>query len=341
MSASPQSRPETTVVPTDSVLIFTSCDLPPAIPEHALVSPILRAADIRRPEKKTTEEADTKPIYVFLDLETTGLGKSCQITQIGAIHAPPDLVGRDASGVVDLEPDCVGVVQPTFDCLVKPSIPIGERAAEITGITDETVQDAEPFKIVGAQFFQWLDRLVRAGHTGDSEEADDDSDRDRQLRRVALVAYNGLGFDFPTLVREAQRSGVDVSAFDDVRLVDPLRWVRRSLPNLGTKRSVRGRPSYKLGDVHHYLLQEPIESAHTALADAYALKAVCLHPTFLGCLHLSEEVPTWGQLRARISGGDRARKRPLKVSSTRPSGLKRRKIGHHGKFKGISIKSSS
>ena len=107
-----------------------------------------------------------RPLVIF-DLETTGVNPEVdQITQYAFKRINPD-------GTVDV-----------IKSLVKPSIPISPGAAEVTGISDETVKDALPFK---EHLKEICDFILEPG--------------------TILAGYNIRGFDVPLLVNEINRAG--------------------------------------------------------------------------------------------------------------------------------------
>lgn len=58
--------------------------------------------------------------FLILDTETTGLSKTDEVVQIGIINKAGKVL---------------------FDGLIKPSVPIGQRAAEVHGISEDDVAD--------------------------------------------------------------------------------------------------------------------------------------------------------------------------------------------------------
>ena len=85
--------------------------------------------------------------YVAIDLETTGIGaKREKITEIGMVK------------VVD------GVVVDTFHRMVNPYRAIPERIVELTGITDEMVQDAPGIETVLPQVLEFCEGFPLLGH---------------------------------------------------------------------------------------------------------------------------------------------------------------------------------
>jgi DNA polymerase III subunit epsilon len=128
-------------------------------------------------QEKSTEWAQSileKDNWCILDTETTGLGGSAQIVQIGVITSS-NLEG--------------------WQVYVKPTIPISEAASQIHGITDEDVKDALPFEVV----FLDLWKLTKNG-----DLIIYNADFDTALIRQSLRA-RGYQIAFPTSDRRGCR----------------------------------------------------------------------------------------------------------------------------------------
>lgn len=93
---------------------------------------------------KRTDPSSTS--FVAFDTETTGLGRDVQITDIGAVR------------VVD------GEIVERFQMYANPGRPISKRVAELTGITDADVADAEPCANVAAAFREFAGDALLVGH---------------------------------------------------------------------------------------------------------------------------------------------------------------------------------
>ena len=84
--------------------------------------------------------------YVVLDLEMTGLSaKTDQIIEIGAVKIKDNQI-------VD-----------TFECLVNPNCKIPTRVVELTGITDEMVQDGWDKDFAMKQLLSFIDGNILVG----------------------------------------------------------------------------------------------------------------------------------------------------------------------------------
>ena len=85
--------------------------------------------------------------YLAFDVETTGLSpESDEIIEIGALKVQD------------------GKVCDRFITFVKPSEPVSERITEITGITNEMLQDAAPKEKVIPAFLDFCGDEVLIGH---------------------------------------------------------------------------------------------------------------------------------------------------------------------------------
>ena len=184
--------------------------------------------------------------FLFFDLETTGL--SITNDQITQIGAS----------------FCSA---RTFESFVKPTRTIHKQSSEKTGIYAHHVADADAFPLVWAKFLAWVEE----------EEKKEDA-------HIILVAYNGNGFDFPLLTNELKRYGLPLPS--SWSLLDPLVWARRFVDESCLLRKNTGACSFVLNDVHCALFGSHIVKAHTALADTVALRKVCEHAEFKGCLHV-------------------------------------------------------
>ncbi|WP_165215117.1 exonuclease domain-containing protein [Schaalia sp. ZJ1691] len=133
--------------------------------------------------------------WVILDIETTGLGIDCAITEIGAVH----VVGAQE--------------QDSFHSLVNPGVAIPAVITRLTGITDATVASAPPIEDVLPAFVTWLSSLINEDEPASSSP-------------LTLVAHNAP-FDMGFLTRAARQVGVD---WPTLPVVDTLALARTFLP---------------------------------------------------------------------------------------------------------------
>ncbi len=152
---------------------------------------------------------------VFFDIEATGLDiQADRIIEIACVRLLPDGQRR------------------TFESLVNPSRPIPEIVTELTGISDEDVEDQPGFSEIAMSLTMLL------------EDAD-------------LAGYNALGFDVPMLFEEFARVGRPLPGPEDQVVIDALDILR--------KNEVR-----TLEWTHNYYFGSGLPDAHRALADVIA-----------------------------------------------------------------------
>ena len=149
---------------------------------------------------------------VIFDLETTGLSPtSNEIIEIGAIYF------KD------------GVAVDKFSRLVKPICSIPSKITQLTGITNEMVENEDNIKDVLPEFYDFC-------------------------KDYPLVAYN-LPFDSSFLINKGNDLGIDFM-LDGNRLgMDALEVARRCFPNM----------SHKLTDMIDYLKIQ-IDTSHRAFS---------------------------------------------------------------------------
>jgi DNA polymerase III alpha subunit (gram-positive type) len=192
-----------------------------------------------------------KPKEVFFDLETTGLDPhKDRIIEMTFIYQ------KNGS-----------ILPMMYSKLVKIQGGVPKDVAEITGINDSMLQrDGESIELVFSGLKTWLKQI------------------NPENCSVALLAYNGHGFDVPFLIHELRRSAMDpLGFFTQTHVVwfpDPLVYIRDWVNQKHRKsfvfyRNIKGKISFKLADIHLALLGEPIMDAHRAVSDTKALMAIC------------------------------------------------------------------
>jgi len=156
-----------------------------------------------------------RPIYY--DTETTGLSPvNDRIIEIAAFDP---------------------VQNRQYTELVNPQIPISEESIAICNITNEMVQDASTFEVVGKKFLEFC--------SGD----------------VVLIAHNNDSFDKPFLENEFKRANLEMPSF---AFIDTLKWARRYRADL---------PRHALQYLRQmYGIEE--NEAHRALNDVVILHQV-------------------------------------------------------------------
>ncbi len=159
----------------------------------------------------------SKATFVVLDLETTGASPSvgAGITEIGAIK----VMG--------------GLVLEEFSTFVNPLTPIPSYITDLTGITDEMVQDAPVISDALPDFIHFL---------GDPDD-------------VMLVAHNSP-FDMGFLQAAADANEI---AWPDFRVIDTVKFARLVIPRDEIL-------NYKLGTLAAFFETEQ-SPTHRALDD--------------------------------------------------------------------------
>lgn len=164
------------------------------------------------------QDGDWNQSFVVFDLETTGLSpQNDRITEIGAV-------------VVEQ-----GKITEEYDAFVNPGMHIPEKITQLTGITDEMVQDAPGQEESLRTFLKFVNGRI-------------------------LVAHNAHGFDIRFLAAAAERYGI---AFD-ATYIDTLPLAQSLYLNLS---------SYKLNHIGKHL-EIPAFNHHRACDDARALAQI-------------------------------------------------------------------
>ncbi|MBP3431854.1 MAG: ribonuclease H-like domain-containing protein [Clostridia bacterium] len=170
-------------------------------------------------KRKYNNKIMNNAIVVF-DIETTGLDPtSDEITEIGAVKL------EDGNAV------------EKFSTFVKPTKKIPREVSELTGITNEMVENAPSIEYVIKDFYDFTRGCVICGH-------------------------NAVDFDFKFIKREGDVLGLE---FDNM-IIDTLKEAR------GSRLKVS---NYKLGTVCK-ALGISLEGAHRAWNDAFATAQVLL-----------------------------------------------------------------
>jgi len=156
---------------------------------------------------------------VAVDVECTDFSNEARIFEIGA---------------AGFEFDGLSVNYTEFSSLVNPHIKIPIKVIELTGITDEMVENAPEDEVVFAQFEKWLDGLK-------------------------VMTMHNSKFDNRILRHNFHRVGLDFNPWD--------KHIRCTLEM--SKSARLPLTSMKLGDVANHFGYKN-EQAHRALADALA-----------------------------------------------------------------------
>jgi DNA polymerase III epsilon subunit-like protein len=120
-------------------------------------------------------------LYVLFDLETTGGSRTDdEIIEIAAMV---------------LGPDGIFLEDGSFDALVKPTKQVTTFITSLTGITNEMVAGAPPFRWVINEFFEFVQGLC----------SNFSSTTSTSIEKVVFVAHNGRVFDVPFLLRSLEK----------------------------------------------------------------------------------------------------------------------------------------
>lgn len=122
-------------------------------------SPVTSEVTSVKPDTMTLEEMAkddcwcnnySVPCYIAYDLETTGLNaETCEIIEIAAVKV-------EYHQVVD-----------TFQELVKPKKKIPQRITDITGITNEMVENCRSIEEVLPDFIKFIEKYPMVAHNAD------------------------------------------------------------------------------------------------------------------------------------------------------------------------------
>lgn len=133
-----------------------------------------------------------------------------------------------------------------FQSFVNPQMYIPPHSSKLHHIHNRDVEDAPPWPRVLSNFISEM-------------EIDDET---------CLVAHNSKWFDEIVLKRCSMETGSLGLLPQGVVFWDTLLYMRANYPDM---------PSYRLGDLHEFFFDEPIENAHRADADVEALMRVFQH----------------------------------------------------------------
>ena len=163
---------------------------------------------------------------IVFDIETTGLSRDLdRITEIGAVKL-------NNMEVVD-----------RFQTFVNPERPIPANITELTGITDEMVEDAPSEKEALEKFIAFAGKGVLVAHNADF---------DTSFIKIAC-ARQGLTYD--------------------IRYADTLKLARAALPHLKNFKLDTVAKEFKLGDFNH----------HRAIDDAEMLSKIFISLVNVSC----------------------------------------------------------
>ncbi|XP_018667031.2 uncharacterized protein LOC108949427 [Ciona intestinalis] len=189
--------------------------------------------------------------YIFLDLETTGLVNP-QITEFCmiAVHAN-SLKGSAKIKTPRVIDKLVAVVDPLTQ--------IQQRASEITGLTNRSIENNHklPFD---SEFCFAIKHFIC-----------------RQCGPVCLVSHNGAKFDFP-IFRNSIQKLIDPSHLGQIFCADTLVGLKQlNQKEKGSNFNNRSfKPSFKLIDVYTRCCGDLMFSWHSAESDSLALMQITM-----------------------------------------------------------------
>ncbi len=174
------------------------------------------------PTKKTSEHLLSDTIFCIVDLETTGASASTgnAITEIGAVKVK----GGDVIG--------------EFETFVNPKIPLPEYITDLTGITDEMLEDAPTITEIFNSFLEFIEEGVK---------------RDE---KIVMVAHNApFDLSFLKVAAESVKT-----PWPNYSVLDTVQLARKTVDKYEVG-------NYKLGNLANYFNTE-VSPTHRALDDA-------------------------------------------------------------------------
>ena len=196
--------------------------------------------------------------FIFLDMETTGLQKPVEITEISMIAVQRKLILKSS------ETKTIPRILDKFTACVRPAKEIECFASSMTGLSNEDLENRKGFDIE-------LGKMVQSFVM-------------RQPQPACLIAHNGDTFDFRILVSHLQTVGLRLP--DSVECSDSLKAFRKQhMENEEDSNCVDGvisrgkrkRFSHSLTNLYHTFVGGEFENAHRAEGDALALLKLVIH----------------------------------------------------------------
>ena len=192
--------------------------------------------------------------YVLFDLETTGGSRT-----------DDDIIELAA---MILGPDGIALEDGSFDSLIRPTKDVSTFIASLTGISNDMVQSAPNFSVVGVDFFLFIDDVVKNFSSASSTT----------IEKIILVAHNARVFDVPFLMRSLHRHNLH-HLWDDNRYgwtIDTLQIARCIFQNPATRKPT----NMKLGTLFQFVTGNEMETCHRAMSDVKALYAIFRNDLF-------------------------------------------------------------
>jgi DNA polymerase III epsilon subunit-like protein len=187
-------------------------------------------------------------IYVVFDLETTGRQRQ------------KDEIIELAACVLD--PNGIQIEDAVFVEYVKPTSAIPTFITSLTSITNEDVNDADGFAVVGDAFVRFMKQC-----------ADEFCATEATIEHVILVGHNSKVFDIPFLVEQLCRYQMADAFLGDKRFglgLDTLKISREAV-----KRTNLGIPTaYNLSALFQFVTGTIPPTWHRAMADVKATSTI-------------------------------------------------------------------
>ena len=198
--------------------------------------------------------------FIFLDLETTGLRKPVEITELSMIAV------ERAHIINSSKTKSVPRLLDKLTTCVQPTKKIESFASVVTCLSNEDLEKKKEFDIE-------LGRTVRSFIM-------------RQQQPACLVAHNGDNFDFKILVSHLDAVGITLP--ESVYATDSLKAFRKQHKEAKneshngeiTEETANGKPkrfSCSLKNLYDRFVGGEFENAHSAEGDALALLQLVVH----------------------------------------------------------------
>lgn len=198
--------------------------------------------------------------FIFLDLETTGLRKPVEITELS-------MIAVERAHIIDSsKTKSVPRLLDKFTTCVRPTKEIESQASMVTCISNEDLEKKKEFDIE-------LGGVVRSFIM-------------RQQQPTCLVAHNGDNFDFKILVSHLDTVGItmpkSVYATDSLKAFRNQHKEAKNDSHNGeiTEETGNGKPkrfSCSLKNLYNSFVGGEFENAHSAEGDALALLRLVVH----------------------------------------------------------------
>ena len=226
-------------------------------------------------ERTDTNPVLNGPVYLLVDVETTGLSTSSYITQIAA-----KVLGDNEN----------------FSRYILPPVRLSPKIEELTGITNIFLNYGGFDPVTG---------INHKGPAGDFSQAFKDFSefvsRKAQDRPVCLVAHNAA-FDLRMLNAEIKRLAIQARRdANNCQIAPSLKsaGIVTSLDSLGMFKSRKVWPlqsknsmprSFGLGNIYVHVHQKKKESMHNAVNDVEALEEILLSPMLEGWQSIARDL---------------------------------------------------